>query len=235
MELAPGIHLDVRRAVWLSDTGTLAVSDLHIGYAWAHRVSGQMMPVSKGEETVPRLVELVNQYRPLELVLLGDIVHRAVSVPALEAELRRLVEEVGSRTTLRWVAGNHDVRLARLLQELGLPVELLNEHHAGPHLLVHGDAPAEMAIQHLASTRDKGGRVILGHEHPAFVLTDKVASSVKCPCFAVNEELLVLPAFSEWAAGGDVRRRSYMSRYLQASSPARAVVCVGTRLLPVPL
>ncbi|RYY91444.1 MAG: hypothetical protein EOO11_22700, partial [Chitinophagaceae bacterium] len=80
MELAPGIHLDVRRAVWLPETGTLAVSDLHLGYVWAHRHSGQMLPVSMAEETVPRLLELVTAYKPKELVLLGDIVHRAVPV-----------------------------------------------------------------------------------------------------------------------------------------------------------
>lgn len=235
LEIAPGIHVDARRAVWLPETGTLAVSDLHLGYVWAHRHSGQMLPLSANEESVFRLATLVDEYAAQELVLLGDIVHRAVPVPALEKELRRLCEEVGSRTTLHWVAGNHDKRLAQLLCDLRLPVELLTEYRAGPHLLVHGDAPEESAAAHLASVRSTPGRVILGHEHPAFTLSDGVASSLKCPCFAASDELVVLPAFSEWAAGGDIRRRSYLSHYLQLSKPRRAVVCVGRRLLPLSL
>ena len=235
LEIAPGIQVDARRAVWLPETRTLAVSDLHLGYVWAHRHSGQMLPLSAVDETVSRLTSLVEDYAAQELVLLGDIVHRAVPVPALEQELRRVSEDLGSRTTLRWVAGNHDKRLAQLLRDLRLPVELLTEYRAGPHLLVHGDAPAEIASQHLASVRSIAGRVILGHEHPAFTLSDGVASSMKCPCFAASDELVVLPAFSEWAAGGDITRRSYLSHYLQLSRPQRVAVCVGRKLLPLPL
>lgn len=235
LEIAPGIHVDARRALWLPGTGTLSVSDLHLGYAWAHRHSGQMLPLGMKEQTVTRLAELLDTYSPQELVLLGDIVHRAVPVPALENELRRLWEEIGSRTALHWVAGNHDGRLAQLLCDLRLPVKLMPEHRAGPHLLVHGDAAEENAAAHLASVRGTAGRVILGHEHPAFTLTDGVASSMKCPCFAGSSELVVLPAFSEWAAGGDIRRRSYLSRYLQLSRPTQAIVCVGRRLLPLSL
>ena len=49
MEISAGIWLDHRRAVYLEAERILCVADLHLGYAWAHRFSGQLMPL-RGEE-----------------------------------------------------------------------------------------------------------------------------------------------------------------------------------------
>lgn len=234
-QLAPGIILDARRAVWLEETGTLAVADLHLGYAWAHRHSGQLMPVSAREDTLSRLAELVADYKPRELALLGDIVHRAVPVAALTEELLELETKFGSQAELCWIVGNHDKQLSSLLRDSGVSADLLREHRAGAHLLVHGDAPPEEAASGMETTRASGGRILLGHEHPAISLSDGVTTTLKCPCFLVQSDIIILPAFSPWAAGSDVRRGRFLSSYPKKNSPTKAVAILGGKLLPVRL
>lgn len=235
MEPFPGVWLDARKAVWLPGTRTLAVADLHLGYAWAHRHSGQLMPISATEDTIPRLTALVDEFAPRELLLLGDIVHRAVPVPSLERDLALLQSEIGSRTELRWIAGNHDRDLATLLARLCLGVSLDTRHQIGDLHFVHGDASPEVAEADLRAARSSNGIVFCGHEHPAITITDRVTTSLKCPCFLLAPELIVLPAFSPWAAGSNVRQRDFLSKYLQARSPKRAVAIINGKLLPVPL
>ena len=164
--IAPGIQVDVRRAVWLPGHRTLAVSDLHLGYVWAHRHSGQMLPLSVPRKLCPRLAALVehtrHRTRPARR-------YRASGGPrsSLGEELCRLSEEIGSRTTLHWVAGNHDKRLANFCRPTA-PVELLTEYQRDRICSCMEMRLEESAATHLASVRSTAGRVIIGHEHPAF-------------------------------------------------------------------
>src|ERR1041385_6782379 len=87
LEFLLGIVFDARRAVYFREHDLLAVADLHLGYAWTHRAQGQLMPVSPKDNVLDRLAALLVDYQPARLVLLGDIVHRALPVPALLDEL----------------------------------------------------------------------------------------------------------------------------------------------------
>ncbi len=236
LELEPGLWLDSGRAVWLAEPRVLIVADLHLGYAWAHRADGQLLPLSATEDTTERLLGLLNRYPARELVLLGDILHRAVEAPALYTELRWLTLNVGERTRLRLIGGNHDRHLASTLAAAGLAMEINESLTIGPHLLLHGDGrDEESAADHLRICAQRGGRVILGHEHPAITLSDGVASSAKCPCFLAGPGILVLPAFSAWAAGSPVRDGNFLSHYARLSRFDRAVTVLAGKLLSVPV
>ena len=233
--LAPGIILDARRAVWLEEKRILAVADLHLGYAWAHRHSGQLLPITAREDSVERLATLVTDYCPEELVLLGDIVHRAVPVQTLEAELRELFSVIGDRTRLRLVAGNHDKGLDALLKRCKLRAELVVSHDCGPHLLIHGDnKDAAIAADQLALVRSRNGQIFMGHEHPAIRVGDGVAS-MKCPCFLVSSRLIILPAFSSWAAGSNVRSQTFLSPLAASVRFETAHAILGNKMLPIAL
>jgi hypothetical protein len=231
LKIEPGIWLDARRAIWFEELSILAVADLHIGYNWAHRHGGQMLPLHQPDDTVARLKSLCEFYKPAGLLLLGDIVHRALPLPQIEAELQRLFAELQGSTEsrptdskssvvgrdsveplrLRLILGNHD----RFLEKL-VSAPLQTEYVRGPYVFVHGH-----------QTTERAERVIMGHEHPAISVGDGVATSVKCPCFLISRKLIVLPAFSLWAAGGvemPLRQRF-----------EHAVAILGDKLLPIPL
>jgi putative SbcD/Mre11-related phosphoesterase len=202
------------------------VADLHLGYTWAHRAAGQLMPVSPPDETLERLLALQAEYQPRRIVLLGDIVHRALPLRPLENEVRSLVEALANKTELVLVAGNHDRKLATMLERWRLPVALVKSCLAGPYVCVHGDE---------ALAEPNGARVIMGHEHPAVVLHDGVTTYQKCPCFLVGEGTIILPAFSAWAAGVEVRERRFLSPIARCERFRLAIAVCGERLLPVHL
>ena len=217
MEIAPGIFLDPRRALWMEEHGTLAVADLHLGYAWAQRHAGMLLPIHTPDNTIDRLVALAEEYRPTQVVLLGDIVHRAVPLPAIRDELRLLSAKLSP--TIRWIAGNHDRGLDTLLEQ---PIEPHLE--LGPHLLTHGaeECPLPAAP----------GWLIMGHEHPAIHLHDGVTTSVKCPCFLAGPRILILPAFSHWAAGTNIRHTPFLSPFARQATFTQAYAILANRLPP---
>ena len=233
-ELEPGLWLDAERAVWLEGPRVLAVADLHLGYAWAHRAEGNLLPISAQEDTTERLIRLIDRYQPSEVVILGDVVHRAVDAPALHTELRWLALNVGERARLRLIGGNHDRQLAATLAAAGIALEIDEAIEIGPHVLLHGEERhAATAEERLAQFRARSGRVILGHEHPAITLGDGVASRAKCPCFLVGPDLIVVPAFSAWAAGTETRNDHFLSPYPRLAPPTHAIAILAGKLLPV--
>ena len=140
----------------------------------------------------------------------GDIVHRALPLPQIEAQLKELFAQL-QNTRLRLIAGNHDRFLEKLISQ---PLE--TEYQTGPYLFVHGHQPAA-----------RSQRIVMGHEHPTISVGDGVTTSVRCPCFLLSPQFIVLPAFSLWAAGGVELALRHRFR--------RAVAILGDKLLPIPL
>lgn len=233
--ISGGLWLDARRALWMEEWRTLVVADLHLGYAWAHRHSGQMLPVTAEDDSVPRLHALIDDYTPGTLVLLGDIVHRAIAVPAIKEQLCCVVSEIEKRTELKLIAGNHDRALGPLLRECHLDAELHREISIGPHLLLHGHAVTPELVARPRKTAPADGRLIIGHEHPAITIGDRVLTSVKVPCFALAPEILILPAFSHWAAGTNIR--THLPAFTQRTGVIlqECVAILAGKLLPVRL
>ncbi len=226
IEILPRVWLDHRRGLYLEEHGLLAVADLHLGYAWAHRYRGQMLPLGGGDRIGERLGELLSCYQPRQLVLLGDLVHRAVPVSELVNDFQSLLEDLSRKCATKLIVGNHDRGLGKLAGVQ--PVELLPSHRAGAFLLLHGDRQAEPA--------DAGERatLIMGHEHPVIALGDGVKAA-RFPCFLVSEQALVLPAFSLWSSGATVGSQPFMSELLKGIRFKKAVAICGGKLLPVSL
>lgn len=224
-QLIPGLWLDYRRAVFLEPDAALAIADLHLGYNWAHRFNGQMLPLHAHNQLGQRISELLAAYPARKLILLGDILHQAVPVKAVEAEMTELLEAVSGRAELILVQGNHDRHLRKLPWAANWT--LLPQYRSGRTVLVHGDSltdlPAETDL------------VIMGHEHPAINLGDGVATSEKFPAFLTADHLLVLPAFSLWAAGTSYGSYEFMSPLARRTTFRKAIAILGNKVLPIPV
>lgn len=223
LEISPGVWLDARRCIFLESERVLAVSDLHIGYAWAHRFGGQLLPLHP-DGVRERLSELCASCQPKIIALLGDIVHQSVPVSEIKAEVVQLLECLRERCGVKLILGNHDKGLAKFLGSPG-DFEFTDRFQSGENLLVHGNHPVDLG---------DAKRVIMGHEHPAISLGDGVRSA-KFPCFLAGPKLIVLPAFSRWAAGSDIRSGKFMSSAAGAARFEKAVAIMNEKLLPVPL
>lgn len=227
LEFLLGVVFDARRAVYFRDQQLLAVADLHLGYAWSHRAQGQLMPIAPKDNALDRLRTLITDYKPARLVLLGDIVHRALPLPALMDELRSLLSVTDSecKCELVMLAGNHDRKLQQLLKELGAKDVLRTEYAAGENVFLHGDRPATQPAT----------RYVIGHEHPAISIGDGVATSRKFPCFLIAQNVLTLPSFSSWSAHTPFPYYEFMSPIAKGARFQTALAILGDRLLPVPI
>lgn len=229
LAITPKVIADSRRALWLSGHKTLIIADLHIGYAWSHRSKGQLLPVSKTEDTVARLTALLRDYEAEQVVLLGDIVHDAVSLPEVKSVLDDLLQIASRGISLTLVLGNHDRRLIKAIGTPPANITTCKTVHYGEFLLTHGDDKAALAELKPEQT------VIMGHEHPTVTLEDGVASAARCPCFLVSQKFVVMPAFSTWANGCTIGRQPFLSPLLKTTSFGEAIAIVGSRLLRLPL
>jgi hypothetical protein len=158
----------------------LAVADLHFGYEISQRVAGRLMPLWGMRSVEDRLIELLDDYRPDRLVVVGDLVHDRSAA----AEARLLVERLRSRCELILLAGNHD-------RHVGSAIAMRQEWQSDGFHFHHGHCAAETP-----------GRIqIIGHHHPAGTIRDGAGLRLKLPAFVQQDGCWILPAFSPWAAG----------------------------------
>ncbi len=226
--LSEDIWVDTRLAAWVEPERTLIVADLHLGYAWAHRRGGQLMPLSRPNTTATRLRSLILDYNAERLVVLGDVIHSAVEAEGLREELIEL-DALTTVCDVVLVLGNHDRHLVKLLGRTSLQIIEEGPFRLGPHACLHGDRA-------YAEVGGVLGWTFLGHEHPALRLGDGVATSAKVPAFWLGERALILPAFSDWAAGTAFGSGSAMlGPVAKAIIWREAVAVMGIRCLRVPL
>ncbi len=223
--VAEGVHLDARRAVYLAEGRLLLVSDLHLGYAWAQRQRGQLLPIGE-DDTLTRLNALCTDWSPEVVMVLGDLVHAVASPEGIREAVIGLVRGLPASVRLEVVLGNHDVRLESRLMEWGVPLPCAEERREGPSRFIHGHVPP--------AEDSSVCWTFSGHEHPALELGDGGTTSAKVPAFLVGDGRVVLPAFSHWAGGCVLGRQPLLGEWARAGRFEKAVACLGPRLLPIP-
>lgn len=196
-EIQPGIWLDSRRAVWFAAERLLAIADLHWGYAVSHQARGHLLPIWGDDELAARLLALLADYSPVEMIWLGDIVHAAEGAARAEAFLRTAPVPVAL------VTGNHD----RHWRPKGVVSTI-----RGRYFFHHGDTSPPVPA---------GLLEVIGHHHPAVSWWDGAGASVKLPALVASPQRLVLPAFSPWAAGMPWTATAGGQETLWAVAPAR--------------
>lgn len=198
-DIAPGIRLDSRRAVYFADLRLLVVSDLHWGYAASHRAAGNLLP-EWGDDVIARTLDaLLADYRPEEMLWLGDSLHTLKGREHAELFLQRVPVPV---TVL---PGNHDARWSAVSADRIRVRE--------PFVFHHGD--------HAPPALTAGQVEVVGHYHPAFNWFDGAGGRLKLPALVQGPSRLILPAFSPWAAGTPWNQRLLPDEKLWVVSPRR--------------
>ena len=178
--VAKDVVIDGRLALFHQRQRWLAVADLHFGYELSQRAAGRLVPMWGMNSIEDRLKELISDYRPLHLVIVGDLVHDA----AAAAEAGELLARLAAVTEPIVLAGNHDRKLTGT-------VDLRQSWTSDGFLFHHGHCAAE-----------SNGRIqIIGHYHPAGIVRDGAGLRLKLPAFVQQDGCWILPAFSPWAAG----------------------------------
>jgi uncharacterized protein len=179
-QVSDEVILDGRLALFHQQQQWLAVADLHFGFELSHRAAGNLFPLWGMRTIQQRVEELLAEYRPGHLILLGDLVHDRTGAIALAqwvGNLRALTEVI-------LISGNHDRHLTR-------HIDVLSSWRTDGFCFHHGHCEMEAgdSIQ------------VIGHHHPAQEIRDGAGLRLKLPAFVKQAHCWVMPAFSPWAAG----------------------------------
>src|ERR1700755_2280857 len=105
--VADEILLDGRLALFHKTERWLAVADLHFGYELSQRAAGRLVPMWGMATISERLTELLDEYSPRRLIIVGDLVHDK----AAAREAAHLLRDFAAKYEVVVVAGNHDRQL----------------------------------------------------------------------------------------------------------------------------
>lgn len=204
-----GQHLCARAsgALWWPTARLLVVGDLHFGKAQRGMLrGGGLLPPYEMAETLARLDAEIAALDPATVVALGD------SFDDPEAEARMLEPDALWLTRLMagrdwiWVAGNHDPG----------PVE------TGGTLRAEWNR-AGLSFRHIAT---RAAAEVSAHYHPKA----RLAGTAR-PCFLIDADRIILPAFGAFTGGLDCRRPPLPG----LMGPGAIAVLTGTRARAVPM
>ena len=223
LEIGPGRIAHASGALYLPASGTLMIADAHLGYGWAQRRRGQLGPVTDGG-IAERLFQVVDEFKPVELLFLGDTVHAPKPMPAERELIEELLQRLIAKTCVRIVQGNHDRAFTRDFSNLGVQVDLQWRH--GDLLGLHGDR--------LHVELPEAGHYLIGHLHPAIGLRDDAGANRRLPVFLAGPRATILPAFSPFASGFDILK-SALPKEVEALLGEHDVYAVtGRRIVRLP-
>lgn len=208
------ISLHPSGALWLPEERTALLADLHLGFAWAQRRRGELWPLTDAGAR-ERLQSLCDELRPRRLVLVGDIVHAPRPAPEEAALIAGTLDMLRARTELICVAGNHD-------RGQGFGSEWRTEGIRA----IHGDV--------LPEGPEPGVLTVVGHFHPVLKLRDAAQIRRRHRAFLEGNGLLVLPAFSPFASGVDMRddMPAELREWFRGHD-VRVTLTSGAKLLPL--
>ncbi|OWT80639.1 MULTISPECIES: ligase-associated DNA damage response endonuclease PdeM [unclassified Achromobacter] len=199
------VYLLPQRAIWWPAQQALLLADPHFGKAAAYRSLGQPVPKGTTAATLARLDTLLSTLPVRLCVVLGDFLHaRAARAPATLAALQSWRDRHPQLHGVL-VRGNHDSHAGDPPAELGFDV-VDEPYRLGPFdCRHHPPVPGTIAA---------GRYAWAGHLHPSHILRGRGRDSVRLPCFVLDEDHGILPAFGAftgtWPVEARVGRRIYV-------------------------
>ncbi|MEM3851755.1 MAG: metallophosphoesterase [Methanomassiliicoccales archaeon] len=218
LRLGHDVILSALSCAYFPSQETVCISDLHLGYELYMESEGVFLPRLQVKLEMERMENILQHYRPARIVINGDLKQEfGRSSPQEWIEIRRLFEFLLSKTKVVVVRGNHDNYLLSIASKFDIGV--VDSYKAGDILFAHGD---------ILIDRKDAALIVIGHEHPAIRVRDAVGAQVKFPAFLylASTNVLVLPAFSPFAAGVDAISESetFMSPFLHSMEPNTTAV-----------
>jgi hypothetical protein len=206
-------------ALYLSGERTLVLADVHLGYEAALLREGTLLPKRHLQALSDRLSRILDKLEisaenPLHRVIInGDLSHQFGFLTYQESldsfHLLNRLDALCNEIIL--LKGNHDGNLMPLT-ESGKRVLVYDSYQLGSVLFMHGNKELEEIPESIKT-------IVIGHEHPAIGLRDRVTGRVELyKCFLVGEyrgaKLVVQPSFNPLAQGSDLTRESCLSPLL---------------------
>lgn len=175
--------LSAGRAIYWEQEQLLIVADLHVGKSAHFRKAGIAVPANIVQEDLYRLQQLITQYLPQRVIVVGDMFHSSANN---DVQYFRIWRQQFPHITFDLITGNHDIMEAAVYTSLDIRQHDFLEIQDIYFIHDAENKPATL----------KNSYVLSGHIHPGVRLVGYGRQSLRLPCFYFGEEVAILPAFS---------------------------------------
>jgi uncharacterized protein len=170
--------LSANKVLFLPKHKILCLADLHLGKAAHFRKHGSALPSSAINKDLKLLKDLIELYKPEQVIFLGDLFHSKANESVAEFK-DFLAEYLAFEFIL--IKGNHDIINFEAYQIPNFSV--VDSIKIGQILFTHEPIADENAYS------------ICGHIHPGIRLRGKARQGATLACFYQYKKQLIIPAF----------------------------------------
>jgi DNA ligase-associated metallophosphoesterase len=170
-----------KKAIYWKAQETLILSDIHLGKSAHFRRNGIPIPTQIHEKDLEVLEKLILQYQVKRVVVVGDLIHANANGEVLDF---KLFLERFSSVEFILIKGNHDRIAYSKILDLGFKSVCSDLQIEGITFVHEPEKSAEYQIS--------------GHIHPGVAVKLPTNKHFKLPAFVVSENMLILPAFSQF-------------------------------------
>lgn len=202
----------VEKALLFPMEKVLVIADLHIGHEEAMNAAGIFMPRVQFEQEASDLRNIFARTGKLkEIIIDGDLKHEFGTISQQEwhdtLKILDILQENCEKIIL--VRGNHDTILGPIAKRRGLETRdfYIREMHGTGVCFLHGDKNFLFGKKQNAFEEKKISMLVMGHRHPAVVLSDKYKKE-RYKCFLIGKwkkkDIIILPSFFPLVEGSDI-------------------------------
>ena len=205
-----------QKAVYLMESQTLVVADVHVGKGASFRSRSFFAPDGVTSRDLNILSQAMLKLGAKRLLILGDLVHAQDGLTREETTLFDDFRQSHTEIEMVLILGNHD-RKAKVPASWHLhqihgdlqegPFVFSHEYEAKPKKSSKTAAAAKKKTATVADVMEdlKDGYVLSGHIHPSVVLYGKGKQRERLPCFWVRRKYAVLPSFGVFTGSFTIR------------------------------
>ncbi|KAB8154215.1 ligase-associated DNA damage response endonuclease PdeM [Kordia sp. TARA_039_SRF] len=174
------LTLTNQRVLFWKKQEALVLSDIHIGKTAHFQQHGIAIPDTVLLKDLERLQVLIQYFSPKKLIVVGDLFHADYN-QNFDVFVQWLQQFDGLEKIL--IRGNHDRFSTAFYESLGFHTQKQQQYNT-------------LMFVHDAVQTQEDTFYISGHIHPGVRIQMKGRQYLKLPCFQVNSQQLILPAFS---------------------------------------
>ncbi|MBB00464.1 MAG: phosphoesterase [Saprospirales bacterium] len=199
--------LDGERALYWPLRDTLILGDLHFGRSSHFQRAGIALTEETHRKDLLRLKRLLEKYKPSTVYFLGDLFHSEYNA-AWQSFSNLIMSFYAIKFVL--IQGNHDILYRSNYEKAGIEVLPFIQEEG----LLFNHEPIEEASGH---------GVLCAHIHPGIIMRGKAKQRLKLPCFYVEEDQMILPAFTLLAGMKVLRPQRNVRVYLPMGESVQEV------------
>lgn len=176
------------RVMYWEEEKSLIIADLHFGKTGHFRKSGIAIPQNIYKEDLQRLVSAVQNFKPQQLIITGDLFHSKANK---ELDLFLKWRNDLSSLKIHLVKGNHDILPDEWYEKAGFEVHQQKWEFQDFCFMHDPCDPDQRSKQTMTYS-------FTGHIHPAISLRGSARQSLRFPCFYFKKNYSILPAFGKF-------------------------------------